>query len=762
MLHKVISIKNVGRFLNYSASGDVELKRYNLVFAENGRGKTTLCAILRSLQSGEPAYVLGRTALGTGGAAAIEVLLESGTVTFSEGAWSDAYPDLAIFDELFVSENVYSGNAVELDHKRNLYKVIVGKQGVELARDIEKLDAASRAKSTEIREKLAAVQAFVPQGLTVEAFLSFQEDPAIDAKIAEEEKELQAVKEADQIKKRAALSEVVLPTLPGSFETLLSKTIEAIAADAERRVARQIEAHGMHDRGETWLSEGVGYIRDNACPFCGQALEGVAALISAYNAYFSKAYNALRTEIGVLRQEIEEGFSDQQIAWIERSLDQNTDGLEFWSRYCEISVPALADGERVEGEGLRTVRQDALSLLDRKAAAPLEQVAEDVAFTEAKSILAKMQAEADTYNQAVQAANATIAARKATTAAADMNTVESALTLLRATKKRHEPEASEACLAYKASQDEKKALEVQKGDVKKKLDDYAKEVMGSYEQVINRLLDGFNAGFRITGSRHGYPGGVASASYQILINDAAVDLGNEMTPLGTPSFSNTLSSGDKSTLALTFFLAQLDSEADRATKIVVFDDPFNSQDSFRKDHTVQKIKECGDSCRQVIVLSHDQTFLRRIWDRLAPQAAGRRALQLARIGVRDTRISAWDIEEATQARFLTDRKALADYYNTGGGNPRDIVKKIRPVLETYCRYLYPGDFVDNTLGVIIGKIRAAGPTHQLFPLLNDLDSVNVYTRRYHHGENPNAATESISDTELQGFIKTTLEITGGC
>ena len=97
---------------------------------------------------------------------------------------------------------------------RNLYRVIVGKQGVDLARHIDELDAASRAKSTDIREKLAAVQRFGPQGLTVEAFLSLQEDPAIDAKIAEKERELQAVKEADQIKNRSALSELALPVGP--------------------------------------------------------------------------------------------------------------------------------------------------------------------------------------------------------------------------------------------------------------------------------------------------------------------------------------------------------------------------------------------------------------------------------------------------------------------------------------------------------------------------------------------------------------------
>src|SRR6266481_5196976 len=65
MLKKVIKIKNVGRFLNFDASGDVELRRFNLLFGENGRGKTTLCAIFRSLSTNTPALVIGRATLGT-------------------------------------------------------------------------------------------------------------------------------------------------------------------------------------------------------------------------------------------------------------------------------------------------------------------------------------------------------------------------------------------------------------------------------------------------------------------------------------------------------------------------------------------------------------------------------------------------------------------------------------------------------------------------------------------------------------------------
>ena len=64
MLQRVISIKNVGRFRDCAASGDVTFRRYTLVFAENARGKTTLAAVLRSLATGDPQLVLERHRLG--------------------------------------------------------------------------------------------------------------------------------------------------------------------------------------------------------------------------------------------------------------------------------------------------------------------------------------------------------------------------------------------------------------------------------------------------------------------------------------------------------------------------------------------------------------------------------------------------------------------------------------------------------------------------------------------------------------------------
>ena len=87
-------------------------------------------------------------------------------------------------------------------------------------------------------------------------------------------------------------------------------------------------------------------------------------------------------------------------------------------------------------------------------------------------------------------------------------------------------------------------------------------------------------------------------------------------------------------------------------------------------------------------------FLKRIWDRLDKQTAERKCLQMTRIGLRNTAICEWDIDQATQDQFKADRAALSNFYLTNDGNPRDVVQKVRPVLETYSRYLEGGVIAD--------------------------------------------------------------------
>ena len=68
------------------------------------------------------------------------------------------------------------------------------------------------------------------------------------------------------------------------------------------------------------------------------------------------------------------------------------------------------------------------------------------------------------------------------------------------------------------------------------------------------------------------------------------------------------------------------------------------------------------------------------------------------------------------------------------------------------------------LGDFISKIRNANDTDGLSHAKADLveiEAINGFSKKYHHDQNPNADSETISDNELHGFVKRTLRLVGG-
>jgi wobble nucleotide-excising tRNase len=757
MLQRVISIKNVGRFRNCAAAADVTFRRYTLIFSENGRGKTTFCAILRSLFTNTPSLIVGRATLGSQEAPEVQLLFTGNApVAFRNSAWTSAYPDIAIFDGTYISENVFAGDFVETVHRRNLYRVIIGAQGVTLAARVTELDNQIRAKNDEIRNGRTGLGAYLAPGTTIEQFIALPAEPQIDERIVECERTLQAAQQAVQLQQRPGLDSLALPPFDAAFAQLLARTLPDVAADAERCVTEHMAAHAMQARDQPWLIEGLRFTTDS-CPFCGQDLTSVV-LIDAFKGYFNREYLALREQVDQRRRDLDDGFGDGMAGRIEQTLLRNTHAVEFWQHYCRIAAPILPEAGRV-GQIASALHRAAQALLDRKRAAPLEAVPPDEAFTRALAAMEGLRASIGTYNAAVAAANALIQVKKQEARSASVGAIQQTLASLRAQRSRHAPEVHALCEAEARRQREKQGLEADKEHTRDRLDTHTAAVIARYGDSINRYLGRINAGFGITTPAHTYRGGSPSTSYQILINQRAVDLGDATTPLDRPSFRNTLSAGDRSTLALAFFLAELEQDPNRARKVVVLDDPFTSLDAFRRNQTVHQICRCAASVEQVVVLSHDPNFLKLLWDRIPP--AERKTLQLARVGEENTTIAEWDIERAVQARYRADIDALQRYHSETEGEPRDIIQKIRPVLEGYCCNLYPTQFPEgHTLGVIIGKIREAGAAHQLTSINEELDELNQYARRYHHAENPNAATEPVNAGELQGYVRQTLKLVG--
>lgn len=63
MINSIQLLRNIGLFDSVSAGANISLARLTLVYAESGRGKTKLAAILRSLATGDPIPIAERRRL---------------------------------------------------------------------------------------------------------------------------------------------------------------------------------------------------------------------------------------------------------------------------------------------------------------------------------------------------------------------------------------------------------------------------------------------------------------------------------------------------------------------------------------------------------------------------------------------------------------------------------------------------------------------------------------------------------------------------
>ena len=103
MLTKIKLLKNIGAFRSDSGGSKVKLGNLVLVTAENGRGKTTISAILRSLSKGDQDLVNERRRLGSPSQTHIvfECDGSQSAIQFQNGNWNLIIPQIKIFRRYF-------------------------------------------------------------------------------------------------------------------------------------------------------------------------------------------------------------------------------------------------------------------------------------------------------------------------------------------------------------------------------------------------------------------------------------------------------------------------------------------------------------------------------------------------------------------------------------------------------------------------------------------------------------------------------------
>lgn len=759
MLEKFVSIQNVGRFCDCKFKGNISLNKLTLLHGENGRGKTTLCAILRSLQTNQPRFILERKTLGNINQPNIHIRLDEQNFLFANGSWSNGYPNIALFDAIFINENVYAGDYIEADHRKNLYRVIVGDIGVGIARNIDLLDEKIRNINTVLKDKRETIQSLIPVNITFDDYISWIFVENIDSIIQTKTEELSAkqllLSKSQEIQQKNILLKVSLPVFPENFLQTLGRQLTDISSNAESSVRAQIATHRMGTQGETWLAQGINYIHDSKCPFCGQGIDG-NTLISAYHSHFNIAYRNFSREVSQLKQNILAVIGDSALNQANNITLNNLALAEFWRQFAAIDIPHLNfDDIRSKYAVLCAI---AVELAQKKEQTPLEAIQIDSRFQKALTDILAFQSIINIYNTSIDEHNIKINQYKKSIQQPDTTALlREEINLLHARKARFHDETIQKCQEYVTILTEKNNLDREKAERKQELDAYSANIIQAYQDSINAYLDQFNVGFRIVNTRYDYRGGTPRSLFQLQINDIPIDVGDSQTQPGTPSFKTTLSSGDRSALALAFFLSTLKNDSSIGNKIIVFDDPFTSLDRFRRECTAQLIVSFAQNAAQTIVLSHDPGFLKLVSDKSV--SIQPKELQIVKTAIGSV-IAEWSAKEATQTDFEKNHSILLKYYREYSGDMLSVARAIRPFLEALCRIHFIGHFdAQNMLGEIIQKIRDSqddsGLSHAKSDLI-ELSAINDYSQKYHHPSPP-----AIDSGELHGFVKRTLAFVGG-
>jgi wobble nucleotide-excising tRNase len=761
MIENLQLLSHLGQFDNVNAGAQLPFAPFTLIYAENGRGKTTVAAIFRSLATGVATPLTERQRMPGGSAPHVVVTHAGGTpLVFQNGRWNSTLPEIVVFDDNFVAQNVCSGLEIGAGHRQNLHELILGAQGVAfnaaLQAHVESIENHNRL----LREKSAAIPVAVRGNLTVDAFCALEPDAEVDEKIVRVERDLAAAQQSDAIARKPAFAAPTLPSFDiAALNNLLGRTLADIEADAAAAV--DVHLKGLGGSGSSWVNQGVEFINSDRCPFCAQDMKG-SPLIAHYQAYFSAAYGGLKESISQTIRQIRQTHADDMPAAFERAVLTTAQASEFWRQFAD--VPTVELDTAAISLAWKQAREVVLTALARKQSAPLESITftqDDLSalahFEDVKQPVVDLAAQLALANEA-------IALVKERAANANVGGLTTDLARLRMVQQRYGEGIAPLCEDYIGEKTAKAATEEARDQARQALDNYRNTAFPPYEAAINDYLSRLNAAFRLSGVTSVNHRTGTSVSYSMVINNVAVPVTNDT--VGAPAFANTLSSGDRNTLALALFFASIDRSGNAANKVVVIDDPMTSLDEHRTLSTVQEIKRLRQRVSQVIVLSHSKQFLWQLWNHTptAEVAAIKITREAAPQNIQKSTLETWNVHQDSIMEHDRHHETVQSYIaGTYAGDPRDAAIALRPILEQYVRVAYPGDFPPGgLLGPFINTCtQRLGMANQI---LNPVDTTELrdlveYGNQFHHNTNQAWQTVLINDQELLRFAQRTITFT---
>lgn len=753
-LKRVHEISNIGRFCNCKGIAGIEFAPSTIIFANNGNGKSTFTSILRSFQTGNNNILIGKKTLGSGDSKKIHIDFEDDgkalPARFENKKWTCPPNErVFIFDTKFIAENVYDGEKIGDDHRANMHRVVIGAEGKKYAEAIN--DLMAKIKKCEQNKKEFTAQysgAVFSRVFTLAQFITISKDENILGRIAEKKQEIQF---ANQLNKPADLK-LQSPDIP-TITIVLEKKIDSLHSDVEKKVKEHIEEHTSTPSTALPTLNAVNNVRKGgSCPFCGQDTSSVSDLMDAYGVFFDKSYQELQIEIAAVLKL----FS----LWdVDKTLKILLEEVEAW--HAILVNPVIYDNLKREIENT-TLKLDKIDLH-----AEIEKKSKDFNYKVPEEKIKEVSSSIEKINNAIAVYNSAIAAFKARVSSKGLEELQNELLRLEAIRDRHTLKWDTFCEEYKKNEENNKTYKGERDKAIEDLSIYSKATFATYQISINSVLTKVGADFKIKDL----------SEQKDLRKSEAIICGFDLEFFGKhtvgimdtedkPHFKNTLSEGDKSSLAFALFISILSHIEDLKDCLVVFDDPISSFDADRKKATAKLlfslINKKGDHPAQTIVLTHESNFLIRL-----EKEFGREALYLKIVSdglcgvIKQSTIERLNVyEDFLKPEAFEALDKMQKYLDGTEQVSKKSHKDCRIILENALKAKYylelKADISKHT--GITGYVKTL-VANSLMPqsLANEFSKLLPDIHEPHHSS-AEASIQSNSDGDIKDIIRTSLEL----
>lgn len=741
-----IKIKKIDRMFSFCGLNKVcidrEFKDYNVFFADNGVGKTSITRAFELLIKQNSQHINRYKTINSKSEPQISFITDSGTIAIdSVSLTTNLHFKIEIYNSDFLIQNAplssdfalkkldnemivlsdsYLGEETkeenELDQEKNKLQKrkdeISGSQAnSDIKDEITKTKEAIKNADDEIEKIRKGITTreiqIVSDEITIRPdALNSKNNFNVDEKELQE-KQTKFTELYNAIKSFADLSDINFPDLKIEKEKLTNLFEFDIEKEAGK-VSENIKNH-IIKVGRDFIESGRKIIDTNEfdiCPFCMQPIEN--GILNEYSNYFNNAVGNFNNATQAIILEL-----TNKLRLLNESKNDAMNGLENFKPFMPSIFEQTKNDFKRNIESLGEKLEQIIKLVqDKKGIGDLDKFKEVLGFFESAL---------KACNEVINATQDILKDKK--TQQTELNRIKNELKNLKIQKAMRD--------SFEAQKRRQKALELLNNlkDELNKIDSNIKAIDTKLEmlqatkkpdiKVINSYLRALNL------TKYS-----VNSDYQLIINQKI---------LSNDDVRIVLSDGEKTTLAFAYFLARLKlfyKKESLKNLVIVIDDPISSLDDGRiytTSYLVAKINQeiAGEILKkeedkaQVFVLTHNHVFMSNIIRILGNNASYQ---QLSRdndkliFESKDKVAGYFDtfymLLFKEVKKFANEENLTEDYSKAlNNGN------KIRMLLESFMKtnfisqfiakeYTQQHAFADKTLEEIINAISAANQTHK--------------------------------------------------